>query len=643
VELFLDIEGIPDQNFHYLIGLLVNEPGKSIYHPFWANTPEDESRIWAELLKKADAYPEAPIYHYGSYESRAIDELARKYQTNNDALKNRLVNLNSCIYGKVYFPTRSNNLKDLGRLVGASWTSPEASGLQSLVWRHRWEQTGERQYQDMLVTYNHEDCRALWLLAEELSKIVANADLHAGVDFADRPKQHATERGTQIHGEFDNIIRYAHADYDKKRVSIRPQTGTTEIERKKPGARKGHQAYHRVVPSKAGTIIRVAPKRICPRHRGEALERSDQMAEKFIIDLHFTKNGCRKTITKYEGAQGYCQKCCKHYPPPKIAELGNQLFGHSFQAWVIYQRIILRLPYRIIIKEMEDLFNERASESTLINFIKYFAVYYAATEKLSIQRILESPFIHVDETQISIQGMNHYVWVFTDGKYVVFRMTETREATIVHELLGGYRGVLISDFFPGYDSVMCRQQKCWVHLIRDLNDDLWSDPYNSEYEAFVSEVKNLIVPIFEAVQKYGLKKRHLSKFSKSVEQFYQKNIDGNPGGNELVAKYQKRFQRYRESLFTFLEMDSIPWHNNTAENALRHLAVQRKISGTFFKRVAPQYLLLLGIAQTCKFQDKSVLKFFLSEEIDIDNVKTSRHVNVSTPVGPKNQNMPPEM
>jgi hypothetical protein len=175
-------------------------------------------------------------------------------------------------------------------------------------------------------------------------------------------------------------------------------------------------------------------------------------------------------------------------------------------------------------------------------------------------------------------------------------MTETREVTIVHEFLSDYKGVLISNFYGGYDAVPCRQQKCWVHLIGDLNDDLWSEPYNETYEAFVGEVKNLLVSIFEAEEKYGLKKWHLSKFGKAVNRFYRKNIDDAPSNCELVAKYQRRFQRYRDSLFTFIELDGIPWHNNTAENALRHLAVQRKISGTFFKTVAPHYLLLLGIA-----------------------------------------------
>lgn len=638
VELFLDLEGIPDQNFHYLIGLLINAQGDRTYHSFWANTPEDEPQIWNKALAKINEHPEAPIYHYGNYEPRAINDLAQKYKTDCEALKNRLVNLNASIYGKVYFPSRSNNLKELGKLVGASWTAPDASGLQSLVWRHRWEETEESQYKEMLVTYNREDCEALWLLAVELSKIITSADAHVSIDFADRPKQHASELGNKIHNEFQSILRYAHADYNKKRVSIRPQQSTTGTEGKKRGGVKGHQAYQRIAPSKAETVIRVMPKRTCPKHKGESLEKTGKIAEKFIINLRFTKTGCRKTVTKYVGVQGYCRKCWKHYPPPKIKELGSQLFGHAFQAWVIYQRIVLRLPYRIILQEMEDIFNERVSESTLISFISYFAEYYNATEKLLMCRILKSPFVHVDETRINIQGVDHYVWVFTNGTHVVFRVTETRESTLVHELFSDYKGVLISDFYGGYDAVTCRQQKCLVHLIRDLNNDLWDDPYNREYEAFVSEVKHLLVPIFEAEKQYGLKKRHLSKFTKSVHRFYRENIDKAHSNCELIAKYQKRFQRYRDSVFTFLELDGIPWHNNTAENAVRHLAVQRKISGTFFKKVAPQYLLLLGIVQTCRFQDKSLLKFFLSEEIDIDKFKAAKRVKKSFVVVPSTDN-----
>jgi hypothetical protein len=224
------------------------------------------------------------------------------------------------------------------------------------------------------------------------------------------------------------------------------------------------------------------------------------------------------------------------------------------------------------------------------------------------------------------------VELFTDGRHVSFRMTETREAAIVHQVLSGYQGVLVSDFYPGYDSVPCKQQKCLVHLIRDLNDDLWKTPFDREFEALVLEIRTLLVPILGAIDRYGLKAWHLRKFEDSVERFHARHIVSKEYASEIAAKYQKRFQRYRESLFTFLGQDGIPWNNNMAERAIRQLAIQRKISGTFFKRVAPQYLLLLGIAQTCRFQEKSFLKFLLSKERDVDRFRRSRPIKYSTPV-----------
>jgi len=115
-------------------------------------------------------------------------------------------------------------------------------------------------------------------------------------------------------------------------------------------------------------------------------------------------------------------------------------------------------------------------------------------EHLLIKHILASPFIHADETQINIQGVEHYVWVLTNGTHVVFKMTETREATIVHDFLTDYQGILISDFYPGYDSVKCQQQKCLVHLIRDLNEDLWKFPFDAEFEAFIWRSRTLLFP-----------------------------------------------------------------------------------------------------------------------------------------------------
>ena len=249
-----------------------------------------------------------------------------------------------------------------------------------------------------------------------------------------------------------------------------------------------------------------------------------------------------------------------------------------------------------------------------------------------MKRLRESPFIHADETRLNIRGVDHYVWVFTDGRHVVFRLAETRETTVVRELLKGYEGVLVSDFYAGYDALECRQQKCWVHLIRDLNEDLWKFPFDEELQNFVAAVKDLIVPMIEAIDRWGLKAKYLRRFKTQVERFYATVIVGREYSLEVTKKYQKRFARYRESLFRFLEENDVPWNNNMAERAIRHLAVQRKISGTMHPRGAVDYLVLLGVSQTCRFQEKSFLKFLLSKKFDIDGFRSGRRIKISRPI-----------
>jgi hypothetical protein len=330
------------------------------------------------------------------------------------------------------------------------------------------------------------------------------------------------------------------------------------------------------------------------------------------------------------GVKGWCRKCRQCYIPPALSKhFRTRLYGHGLKAWIVYQRIAHRLPYENIAELLEEQFKHKMSERSVPNFISDLSHYYVETEEIIFQGLLKSPFIHVDETPINFQGITRCGWVFTDGKYVVFKLRETREATIVHDYLADYDGILISDFYPGYDSVTCRQQKCWVHLIRDLNDDLWAAPFDAEFETFVLEVRNLIIPIMEAVQKYGLKQRNLNKFKKPVDKFFKNVVIDKRYKSELTVKYQKRFIRYRQSLFTFLEQDGIPWHNNTAENAIRHFAIQRDMSRSLSEDSVRCYLVLLGIRQTCRFQGKSFFKFLLSGETDLDKFKArkrKRHV-----------------
>ncbi|MBP7052152.1 MAG: TM0106 family RecB-like putative nuclease [Phycisphaerae bacterium] len=320
VELFLDIEGVPDRGFCYLFGVLVGHDQTRRYHAFWADDLKQKRTAFESLISRLNEHPDAPIYHYARYEKQALAVLERRHGTSCDSIRRRRVNINTSIHGIVYFPVNSNGLKEIGRYLGATWSLPEPSGLQSLAWRHHWEESGENRYKDLLIAYNAEDCRALLLLTDELTKIAQTADSNLNnIDFADRPKRECTEEAGDIHRRLDAILRCAHSDYPKKRISLGEAPGEGSGAVRKRGARKGHQAYQRIAPVKVGRTIRVHPKRVCPRHKGEVLAKTDHQAQKILIDLVFSKTGCKKTVTRYVGQKTFCQRCRLYYNPPAIS------------------------------------------------------------------------------------------------------------------------------------------------------------------------------------------------------------------------------------------------------------------------------------------------------------------------------------
>ena len=614
-EIFFDFEVLPENNFHYLIGLIICTTESEESFQFWADTQEDEKTIWNQFVFLIDKYPNSTLFHYGNFERKAIEKLGVLYDTPTKPIIDRLFNINTSIFGKIYFPVRSNGLKDICQFIGLSWTSKQASGLQSIIWRYRYDDTGDQCYRDILMTYNLEDCDNLKKLTTKLREIGKTSAHSSKIRFADKEGASLSEAAEDIVGCFENILKSAHGTYEQTKIKLKK----SKKNQKSPPTEKSKPSQTKRL--KIDKVIKVRRGRICPNHPGLALTPKETESKHTVVDLIFTPRGVKKTSTQYIGKMGYCWKCKTLFSPPGIRRVNKSKYGHGLKAWIAYNRMALRLPLDKISQLFEDMFCVSIASSQIYCLIKQASQYYEYTEEILLKKILESPVVHVDETKINIQGVSQYVWVITDGLHVIFRQTETREPTLIHELFDGYLGVLCSDFYGGYDSIDCLQQKCWAHLIRDLNDDLRKTPFDTELESFVSEVRDLIVPIFDTVEKYGLKKIHLQKFQKSVNKFYEVTITGKTYKSATLITYQKRFLKYKDKLFLFINMDGIPWNNNMAERAIRHLAVQRKISGSFRKDGIKYYLLLLGITQTCRFQNKSLLQFLLSGEKDVDKFK----------------------
>ena len=91
--IFLDMEGVPDHRTHYLIGLVIQSQGKTENYSFWADSSDEEKHILTDFVALATRHLDAPIYHYGSYEPKALKRMAKASGVDVASIIGRLVNV----------------------------------------------------------------------------------------------------------------------------------------------------------------------------------------------------------------------------------------------------------------------------------------------------------------------------------------------------------------------------------------------------------------------------------------------------------------------------------------------------------------------------------------------------------------------
>jgi len=177
IEIYFDIEAQPELNLDYMLGVLVVDRLKQTetFHSLLAETPSDEGTIWQQFLDIVGRYPQAPIFHFFSYEVDTIRRLARLYRTPSEqvrAIVDRCVDVYEQIAETVVLPIESYALKAIARWVGFEWRDPQAHGSQCIYWYDRWLTTGERSFLEAIERYNEDDCRATRLVKDWLENFI---------------------------------------------------------------------------------------------------------------------------------------------------------------------------------------------------------------------------------------------------------------------------------------------------------------------------------------------------------------------------------------------------------------------------------------------------------------------------------------
>jgi predicted RecB family nuclease len=626
---YLDVEGLPDRDFYYLIGTRVGTGGGAVQHSFWADNEQAEKRIWEEFLDVLSAIPNPKIIHFGSYETVFMKRMRERYAVPRQisaaaAAIEHAVNLLSFVFAHIYFPTFSNGLKEIARYLGFQWSGSPASGLEAIVWRHHWEASRDPRDKQELLNYNREDCKALELVANRIinlhlamphsSQAASQNDFVLASEIKrESPFPFRFGPNKFAFPELETINKAAYWDYQRERIYVKSHN-------KSPGQRKRHWTA-RSTP-KPNTTIECPRASSCPACKSKVVYRNGTRS-KILLDLQFMRHGIKRWITRYVRINQRCRSCRKAFYR-RDPRWPRSKYGSALAAYTVYQNIELRLSQGLIAASMQKLFDLPISRNTVNQFKAATAERYKCTYDALLKRLCSGRLLHVDETSASVQGKDCYVWVLTSMEDVAYFHTPTREGTVIQTMLKTFSGVLVSDFYAAYDAIECPQQKGLIHFIRDLNEELLKQPFDESLKRLVAEFAGLVKPIVETVDQRGLKKRFLGKHRVSVDRFY-KRLVGGFGTSDAARKFVERLQKNRNRMFTFLEFDNVPWNNNNAEHAVKAFAsLRRVIEGKATEKGLRDFLILLSICETCKYKSVDFLDFLRSDSKSIDEFAISQ-------------------
>ena len=630
VHVYLDIESNPDAGFVYLIGMITVANGTETQSSFWADHKDQEVDIFEQFVAEVTRHADFLVFCYGSYERAFITRMRKvaKRKKLVDKVLNALVNVLALMYSQVYFPTYSNGLKDIGRYVGSTWTDPEASGLQSIAWRIQWENTQRAAWKQKLITYNVEDCRGLQRVSEVLAAIVTRADAvtpplleepnSPPIAFLEDVEKlsdfHTWGKVPFVHPDYEYINKCAYFDYQRDKVYIR----TSKTQRKRRAGKK--KSPNRTLRASQHVVIVAARCPVCRSkdliHGIKKQVRTQEPRVKRAFDLVLTPSGVKRKVIACRTSVHQCLQCGTEFVPEHHQRMDKHF--HGLKSWAMFQHVAYRISLETICKMAEEFFGIRIFQPEMLMVKSFMAEYYKTTYNRLLKTILSGHLLHVDETEVKLQQGKGYVWVFTNLEEVVYMFRPNREGDFLRELLKDFHGVLVSDFYAAYDALPCPQQKCLIHLMRDLNQELLDNPYDAELKAITHPFGSLLRAIIETIDQHGLQQRYLAKHHQETTSFFR-SLTAQSFHSEAAEALRARLLKYQEKLFTFIHHDSVPWNNNNAEHAIKQFAYYREhTTGMLRETGLRDYLVLLSICQTCRYKDVSFLHFLLSKARDVD-------------------------
>jgi len=251
------------------------------------------------------------------------------------------------------------------------------------------------------------------------------------------------------------------------------------------------------------------------------------------------------------------------------------------------------LPYNWARAVLDDLLGCAMTEGTLATLVQDAAERLAAVEALIADAL--RALQHNDETGISVRGKRWWLHTASTARLTHYGVHPKRgvEATDAIGILPGFRGTSVHDGWAPYRRYPCRHALCNAHHLREL---AWVEEQDGQ--AWAADMAVLLRAIKAAVDTAraagcaGLPARTRATFRRRYAHTIAAGLAANPPpaeeapplrGRRKQSKAKNLLDRLQrtDEVLAFMEDIAIPFDNNQAEQDVRMVKMQQKVSGTF--------------------------------------------------------------
>jgi transposase len=279
----------------------------------------------------------------------------------------------------------------------------------------------------------------------------------------------------------------------------------------------------------------------------------------------------------------WCRKCKQvHYAPFDEATRRAGLVGSRLTALIAYLKGACHCSYSTIRKFMRDVLAVKLSRGYLAKLIAKASASLQDAYKALAERLPTEARLNVDETGHKNNKQPMWAWCFRASLFTLFKIDASRGSDVLIDMLGTeFNGILGCDYFSAYRKFMkdfgVLVQFCLAHFLRDVRF-LVEHP-NTKNQAYGRRVLERLRALFAVIHRREC-------YSDKAFQTQLQNA-----GDELWAdivwrvpptaqanNLAKRFEKHGDSYLRFITTPGIEPTNNLAEQAIRFVVIDRKVT-----------------------------------------------------------------